>query len=396
MAATSAVPFQWGAQGRKITTPEQAAKQRLVAEALMLSGKSPAANWAQGLGDVTGALTGSILNNEVNAAEEAGALEASGLFQGLGSSSPEADIIAALSNPWASDAQSSVAQALLGQQFQANDPMNQLRLAQAQLDYDQDVAGAGAGDETFFGNPIAIQTPDGIQYGQIGNRGGFKPIEIGEGNTFAPNTRTVDTGLELLTVGPGGEILSRTPKEVRATAAESAGGAVEGKVGAERNLEAPMAAANLQRLDAQTDNVISTVDKALGQAGPGETGLIGQIAGSIAGSKAFDLRETVKTIKANLGFNELQAMRDASPTGGALGAIAVQELEALQSTIASLNPDQSEAQLKENLTTIRDLLERQKSYRRAASEARFGGSASTPPSNPNAVVVDGFTIEAID
>lgn len=46
----------------------------------------------------------------------------------------------------------------------------------------------------------------------------------------------------------------------------------------------------------------------------------------------------VKTIQANLGFDALQAMRDASPTGGALGQVAVQELEMLQSTVANLDP----------------------------------------------------------
>jgi hypothetical protein len=46
-------------------------------------------------------------------------------------------------------------------------------------------------------------------------------------------------------------------------------------------------------------------------------------------------------------------MREASPTGGALGAIAVQELTALQSTIANIDPNQSEAQLKANLKKVR-------------------------------------------
>src|SRR5690606_5605780 len=95
----------------------------------------------------------------------------------------------------------------------------------------------------------------------------------------------------------------------------------------------------------------------------------------VAGTAAYDLRETIKTIKANLGFGELQAMRDASPTGGALGQVAVQELEALQSTLASLNPNQSEEQLKANLETVKNLLERQKMYRRAAAEAKYGAGA---------------------
>ena len=45
-------------------------------------------------------------------------------------------------------------------------------------------------------------------------------------------------------------------------------------------------------------------------------------------------------------------MRDASPTGGALGQVAVQELVALQSTIASLDQDQSPQQLKDALDKI--------------------------------------------
>lgn len=116
-----AEPFVWGANGRQITTPEQAKRQRDIAVALMASGQTPAANWGQGLADVTGALTGSILNNEALAAEEAGGIAAGGLFGGLTSESPQADIIAALNNPWMNDTQSSVARALLGDQFKVGD-----------------------------------------------------------------------------------------------------------------------------------------------------------------------------------------------------------------------------------------------------------------------------------
>lgn len=58
----------------------------------------------------------------------------------------------------------------------------------------------------------------------------------------------------------------------------------------------------------------------------------------------------VKTIEANLGFDALQAMRDASPTGGALGQIAVQELEMLQSTKAKLDP--TDVNFKSNLEQV--------------------------------------------
>ena len=48
----------------------------------------------------------------------------------------------------------------------------------------------------------------------------------------------------------------------------------------------------------------------------------------------------------------LQQMRDNSPTGGALGAVAVQELTALQSTVASLDQLQSPSQLGKALEKI--------------------------------------------
>ena len=135
------LPFQWGAGNRQITNPEQAAKQRAVAEALMLSGATPARNWAEGLSDITGAFSGSLLNNEVLSAEAEGAAQAGDLYSGLSSASPETDIIAALSNPWASPAQQSVGSALLGNPSQQNDPMRQIQLEQALLNLEQDMAG---------------------------------------------------------------------------------------------------------------------------------------------------------------------------------------------------------------------------------------------------------------
>ena len=59
------------------------------------------------------------------------------------------------------------------------------------------------------------------------------------------------------------------------------------------------------------------------------------------------------TKQANLGFAELQAMRQASPTGGALGQVAVQELDMLQSTLASLNQSQSPEQLRSSLNEVK-------------------------------------------
>jgi hypothetical protein len=105
---------------------------------------------------------------------------------------------------------------------------------------------------------------------------------------------------------------------------------------------------------AQIGTVVGAIDNALGRATGVNTGLIGAARGMIPGTSAYDLRNDVTTIKANLGFSELQKMREASPTGGALGQVAVQELEALQSTVRSINPNQSRETIVANLEKVRN------------------------------------------
>jgi hypothetical protein len=124
--------------------------------------------------------------------------------------------------------------------------------------------------------------------------------------------------------------------------------------------------------------ISSTVDKALGQTGTLSTGLVGSVIGRVPGSEAYDLRKTVDTIKANIGFQELQDMRNASPTGGALGQVAVKELDMLQATLGNLDANQSEDQLRENLNKIREHVARWRDTVRAGSQDR-----SVSPETPD-------------
>ena len=105
--------------------------------------------------------------------------------------------------------------------------------------------------------------------------------------------------------------------------------------------------------------VVGEIDKALGLTGRRTAGLWGAATRNLspfegAGTDALTLARTVETVKANLGFDELQKMRMESPTGGALGQVAVQELVALQSTVANLDPNLPAPVLKQNLQTVRD------------------------------------------
>jgi len=77
---------------------------------------------------------------------------------------------------------------------------------------------------------------------------------------------------------------------------------------------------------------------------------------SIFGKKdlnpATDLKNLLDTVKSNIGFDRLDAMRKESPTGGALGQVAVKELDFLQASLGSLKQEQSSRQLLENLKRL--------------------------------------------
>ena len=61
----------------------------------------------------------------------------------------------------------------------------------------------------------------------------------------------------------------------------------------------------------------------------------------VPNTQAKSLNKMLGMIRANIGFAELNDMRKASPTGGALGQVSERELEFLQSVIGSLDQAQS-------------------------------------------------------
>jgi len=129
-------PFQWSGN-QAITSPEQAARKRAIAEALMAQSATPAQNWGQGLADVAAALSGTVLEGRVSDAETAGRERAGSLFADLAINSDPNTIMAALTSPdsaWASPAQTSIASALLNQGLERSDPMYQLQLEQLQME----------------------------------------------------------------------------------------------------------------------------------------------------------------------------------------------------------------------------------------------------------------------
>lgn len=151
------------------------------------------------------------------------------------------------------------------------------------------------------------------------------------------------------------------------------------KLNDEKQAKTDKQMAALENAVSGADRVIAKVDEAIPLVSSLTTGL-GSVTSFIPGTKGADLKATLETVKANLGFDRLQQMRDASPTGGALGQVAVQELNALQASLSSLDLKQSPDKLRKNLEQIKFHYSK---WREAASgklpaEKQVEGSTAMP------------------
>lgn len=126
-------PFFWGSGGQKISSPEQAERQRQIA--LALQNRPAADSWESGLANLTNGLAGMSQENRVAEAEAEGRQRAGGLFADLATNADPNSIIAALTSPdaqWATPSQTSIASALLNSGLKRDDPLYQAQLSKAQ------------------------------------------------------------------------------------------------------------------------------------------------------------------------------------------------------------------------------------------------------------------------
>lgn len=98
--------------------------------------------------------------------------------------------------------------------------------------------------------------------------------------------------------------------------------------------------------------VNDAISRALPLIGNGWSTGFASYLSAIPGTEAQALKNNLATIKANIGFDKLQAMRDASPTGGALGQVSERELMFLQSVFGSLDQSQSAEELAYNIQLL--------------------------------------------
>lgn len=155
------------------------------------------------------------------------------------------------------------------------------------------------------------------------------------------------------------------------------GGEVSGGKTAEQEVERKAgytkAQSALKGFEQKTKLVTDTIDKALATAQNSNfaTGYGSVLTSSLPNSAAGKLQNYIRTIQANVGFDQLQQMRDNSPTGGALGNVSDSENRLLAATQGALDPTQSD-QLVENLKIIKQYYPIVLEEKRRAFEQDYG------------------------
>lgn len=251
---------------------------------------------------------------------------------------------------------------------------------------------------------VPVQGPDGkIQYVQASKSGGVRPVEgftpvpeaadpftLGPGQVrYNPDGTVAARGPERtqsagIRIGPDGTVQIGGPVDGLGYGSGSKGqeaAIVQGRDGQPLVSPGPQQEAyskamrGLGEFQAQNAIVLEDIDRALQNVNSGfSTGAWAAtkdlpIFGGV--TPAGELESLLETIQANVGFDKLQAMREASPTGGALGSVTERELAFLQAVFGSLRQDTSPENVRYNLQRLKEHMQGREARLQAAIAADF-------------------------
>ncbi len=159
------------------------------------------------------------------------------------------------------------------------------------------------------------------------------------------------------------------------------------KLQAERQEKLPKAQAGVASLEAKTKLIDDTIAEAKALVSPFTVGF-GSLLDRLPTSDARALKAKIETIRANIGFDALQEMRQNSPTGGALGAVSDYEGGLLQGTLAKLDTGLDTANFLANLDRVQEARHQTLDRMRKAYVQDFnlaqGGQMAAPGAAPTA------------
>lgn len=139
----------------------------------------------------------------------------------------------------------------------------------------------------------------------------------------------------------------------------------------------------------QIDQALSLMEKKGALDILPEAGILGGALGAMGiNQDAVDLQNTLASIQSAVAFDTLQKMREASKTGGALGAVSERELDLLISAYGALQQSSSPDLLRKNLQTVREIMGKIESDPVAGAFYQSDGQRSAPAASNNG----GFTV----
>ncbi len=261
-----------------------------------------------------------------------------------------------MANPFMDEGTKAFAQAQLQQHMQGQDPMRQLQLERAQLEnaalrnpqpdlttgqreYQMAVQQGYQGSFMDYKRALAEAQRQQTNI-TVGGDGapGLGKLSADYGYVLDPETRqpVIDpaTGLPQAAPVPGSPAAREIAETERMSQERAGQGQRYGRIVGE-----------------DIGRVLDAVEKNPNLvAGP-----IGSMLSQLPGTGAHDVSSMLGTIRANVGFDRLQAMRASSPTGGALGAVSDSENKMLQATLGALEQSQSPEQFARNLRRLQNI-----------------------------------------
>ncbi len=234
-----------------------------------------------------------------------------------------------------------------------------------------------------FGTPIYTEDAQGVPgIGTFDKHGAWKTVQTPPGMTVNPGIKTIDTGTGTQVINArsgtpirGGAPMSGQPM-VPGTAPPAsappgmapapggqggyypkdvegeARGKEKGKIEGENVATYGKARAGYEAVTSNLDRLADKAKELIAHKGlSGITGFQGYFP-NMRGGDSANADALLSSLKAQVGFDALQAMRDASKTGGALGSISDAEGKRLESAIVALDTIQDPVQFKMQLGRI--------------------------------------------
>jgi hypothetical protein len=131
--------------------------------------------------------------------------------------------------------------------------------------------------------------------------------------------------------------------------------------------------------DAQDPKTRQWVPGGKPQATPWTTGAVGELLHDVPGTPQHDLDQQLEHIRAMTSMEQLQNLRDNSPTGAGLGRVTQQEINLLAAMRGSIDQGQRLPQMQQNLRRQLGMLDQMIANRRNVYQQTYGNVLQAQP-----------------